>query len=304
MAGRKPKRLSPPLAGLKSFEAAARHLSFASASKELHVTSAAVSQHVRSLEHIFRRKLFHRVPRGLLLTEHGEAYLPIVQDALSQLDAGTQKIFGTPDRQEIVIKAPSSLSVGWLGRLLPELNAAFPHCRVVLTTFHWNQEETNLSVDLEIRHGQGDWPDVSTERLIEEEIFPVCSPDLLRNLGSPLKPEMLLSGQLFHNISPIDGWTDWFRTAGVDPEIPEAKLAVDSTLIALQLAKAGHGFALGRTMLVEDDLRAGHLVAPFETRHQTREAFYIVHPKNHRTHRDVVALTKWLKEATGQHARI
>ena len=39
----------PPLNSLRSFEAAARHLSFKSAASELHVTPSAISQQLKQL---------------------------------------------------------------------------------------------------------------------------------------------------------------------------------------------------------------------------------------------------------------
>ena len=47
------KRL-PPLNSLKSFESAARHLSFTKAADELFVTQAAVSHQIKLLEDFFR----------------------------------------------------------------------------------------------------------------------------------------------------------------------------------------------------------------------------------------------------------
>lgn len=47
----------PHLSFLRSFEAAARHLSFTSAADELNCTQAAVSNHVRSLEDYLGRPL-------------------------------------------------------------------------------------------------------------------------------------------------------------------------------------------------------------------------------------------------------
>ena len=71
----------PPLNGLRAFEAAARHLSFTRAADELGVTPGAVSQQVKSLEGALGVALFRRLPRGLILTAAGEAYLPAITSA-------------------------------------------------------------------------------------------------------------------------------------------------------------------------------------------------------------------------------
>src|SRR5204862_4718308 len=79
----------PPLNGLRSFEAAARHLSFTRAADELGVTPGAVSQQVKSLEQALGVTLFRRLPRSLVLTEEGEAYLPTIEQALDIISRAT-----------------------------------------------------------------------------------------------------------------------------------------------------------------------------------------------------------------------
>jgi LysR family glycine cleavage system transcriptional activator len=80
----------PPLNGLRSFEAAARHLSFTRAADELCVTSGAVSQQVKSLEEVLGVTLFRRLPRSLALTPEGEAYLPAIQSAFDIISRATE----------------------------------------------------------------------------------------------------------------------------------------------------------------------------------------------------------------------
>ena len=75
----------PPLNGLRAFEAAARHLSFKHAASELGVTPGAVSQQVRALERAIGVALFRRLPRSLLLTAEGEAFLPSITAAFRMI---------------------------------------------------------------------------------------------------------------------------------------------------------------------------------------------------------------------------
>src|ERR1700736_2684933 len=80
----------PPLNGLRSFEAAARHLSFTRAADELSVTPGAVSQQVKSLEMALGVTLFRRLPRSLVLTDEGEAYLPAIRSAFEIISKATE----------------------------------------------------------------------------------------------------------------------------------------------------------------------------------------------------------------------
>src|ERR1700736_995427 len=80
----------PPLNGLRSFEATARHLSFTRAADELGVTPGAVSQQVKSLERALGIALFRRLPRSLVLTREGEAYLPAIEQAFDIISRATE----------------------------------------------------------------------------------------------------------------------------------------------------------------------------------------------------------------------
>src|SRR5690349_20574395 len=90
-----------PLNALRAFEAAARHLSFTKAGLELRVTQAAVSHLVKSLEKTLGVPLFRRVPRGLALTDEGQALLPAVSAAFGQLRSAVDA-FAKGRTQEIV----------------------------------------------------------------------------------------------------------------------------------------------------------------------------------------------------------
>ncbi len=82
-------RRLPPLNALRAFEAAARHGSFTAAAQELRVTDSAVSQQVRTLERYLGTRLFKRLPRGLLLTELGSTYLPVLTAGFDRLSEAT-----------------------------------------------------------------------------------------------------------------------------------------------------------------------------------------------------------------------
>lgn len=80
----------PPLLGLRAFEAAARHMSFARAADELCVTPGAVSQHVRALEDALGLLLFQRKARSIELTATGARYLPPIREAFERISEATE----------------------------------------------------------------------------------------------------------------------------------------------------------------------------------------------------------------------
>ncbi len=79
------RRRHLPLNALRTFEAAARQLSFTFAAEELSVTQGAISHQIKTLEATLGMALFRRLPRGLLLTDAGQTLLPVVRDAFDDL---------------------------------------------------------------------------------------------------------------------------------------------------------------------------------------------------------------------------
>lgn len=291
----------PPLSALRAFEAAARHSSFTEAAGELHVSQAAISQQIRSLENHLKRQLFHRTPRGLYLSESGEAYLPIVQDSLERLAAGTGRLFGPQSDVSISLKVITTLGIGWLAPRLGRMTAAFPEISFSITTFQWNSDVHDEFVDLEIRYGSGDWPDLVVEPLMEERIAPVCSPDFVSGGGNLVEPRDVLEHPLLRIVATRDDWPEWLHAAGVDASPPDHGMRLDSTLMAYSAAEDGMGIALGRTLLIEQRLRQGSLVAPFDLWIPTRETYYLVRKANSRKRAQIDRICEWLKNEAQLH---
>lgn len=74
-----------PLNALRAFEVAARQGSFTSAAIERCVTQVAVSHQILRLEDLLGIKLFHRTPKGLILTAEAEALAPVLTSGLDQI---------------------------------------------------------------------------------------------------------------------------------------------------------------------------------------------------------------------------
>ena len=74
-----------PLNALRAFEAAARHQNFTRAALELCVSQAALSHQIRGLEDRLGIRLFHRLPRGVALTEEGAALYPVLNESFERI---------------------------------------------------------------------------------------------------------------------------------------------------------------------------------------------------------------------------
>lgn len=293
-----PRRL-PPLSWLRAFESAARHVSFAAAAEELGVTPSAVSQQVRLLEQHLGRVLFHRLPRGLRLAEAGEAYLPLLSETFERLAAGTGEMFGDRNGDRLSVRATMAFSVFWLAPRLARFRAQYPEIELRITSSIWPAEFPDPGIDLEIRHGNGDWPGLEAERLTWDRVFPVCSPVLLDRAPGLAHPAELAQHTLLHTIGFREGWVQWFAAAGVAGRVDAHQgLEFDTAVMAVTLASEGAGVALGRTCFVDRLLTKGALIAPFTTSLDTTEAFYLVKPARRPETEVASAFRDWLRAET------
>jgi LysR family glycine cleavage system transcriptional activator len=292
-------RRLPPLNALRVFEAAARHLSFTRAAEELNVTQAAVSHQIKGLEARLGLKLFHRLNRALLLTDQGQAYFPPVRDALDTLAQATERLGATDTAGRLTVSTLVSFAANWLVPRLGRYRALHPEIDVRITTSDFLVEFAREDVDLAIRYGGGDWRGLDAARLMTEEVFPVCSPGLL-DRGPPLRdPSDLRHYTLLHDEMRED-WRMWLMAAGATDIDATRGPSFSNSNLVVQAAIAGEGVALGRSVLVADDLDAGRLVRPFEMSLPGEFAYYVVCPEATAGRPKIEAFRDWLLDEAGR----
>ena len=247
-----------PLNALRAFEASARHLSFTRAGLELRVTQAAVSQQVKTLEKILGVALFRRLPRGLALTEEGEALLPVLTDAFRRI-GGTLERFGNGRMREVLtVGAVGTFVTGWLLPRLPDFRATHPFIDLRLMTNNNRVDLAGEGLDCAIRFGDGAWHGTEATRLFAAPLSPLCAPALARRLQHPAD---LTRETLLRSYRPEE-WERWFTA--VDLSAPSIHGYVfDSSLTMAEAAVQGIGIALLPARMFEHDLRQGRLERPF-----------------------------------------
>src|SRR6185312_549357 len=258
-----PTRL-PSLNGLRAFEAAARHLSFTLAANELNVTQTAISHQIRRLEDELGIKLFIRQNRALALTPKAREYLPGIRAAFNDLRLATDRIQRKGDDRVLTVSTLASLAAKWLLPRLSGFQEAHPDIDVHITTSTSLVDFRNGDVDAAIRYGRGQWSGLRADWLMADELFPVCSPALLKG-DKPLRcPEDLANWTLLHSSGGYDDdWRLWLTAAGLPPDISKQPgLSFDLIFMTVQAAIDGIGVAMGRTSYVEADIAKGRLVVP------------------------------------------
>lgn len=253
----------PHLSFLRSFEAAARHMSFTGASEELNCTQAAVSNHVRSLEEFIGRPLFVRHPRSLSLTDVGAAYLPSVRHALEEIDVATQSLVAQPHKREVVISCPVSLAANWLPQVIQGFSQSHSDVDFTLHGTIWNDVEENVS-DISILVLHRDEITASMIPLWHERLTLVCAPDY-RIQGEMLRqPAQLAQANLIQILGRLEYWELVAQALGLDGLEPMSSLRCGSTNLALELAASGQGCVAVPISLAQIFVDRGLLVEPFE----------------------------------------
>lgn len=292
-------RRLPPLNAVRAFEAAARHLSFTKAAEELHVTQAAISHQVKALENYLGLKLFRRLNRALVLTEEGQSYLPPIKRIFDQLYEATRRLAENEARGKLTVSVLPSLAARWLVPRLGRFLEAHPDIDVRVAPAAHLVDFAREDVDVGIRYGRGRYPGLRVDRLMTEDIMPVCSPALLKG-PKPLKEPGDLK---YHNLLHDEGhgeWRTWLLAAGVEDVNPARGTVFMDSGMLIEAAVAGQGVALARSALAADDLASGRLVRPFAFNLPAEFAYYIVCPEANADQPKVVAFREWLLQESGR----
>ncbi len=170
----------PSLNGLRAFEAAARHLSFTLAAAELNVTQTAISHQIKRLEEELGLRLFVRKNRTLALTPKAKDYLPGVRAAFNDLRLATDRLRRKDEDNVLTVSTLASHAAKWLLPRLSSFQETHPGIDVRITTSTSLVDFGGGDVDAAIRYGRGHWPGVRAQWLMADELFPVCSPALLK----------------------------------------------------------------------------------------------------------------------------
>ena len=292
-----PTRL-PSLNGLRAFEAAARHLSFTLAATELNVTQTAISHQIRRLEDELGIKLFIRQNRALALTPKAREYLPGIRAAFNDLRLATDRIQRRGADRVLTVSTLASLAAKWLLPRLSGFQEAHPDIDVRITTSTSLVDFRDGDVDAAIRYGRGEWPGLRADWLMADELFPVCSPTLLKGPRALKRPEDLANHVLLHSSNNDDDWRLWLTAAGLPADLSShSGLTFDMTFVTIQAAIDGHGVAIGRTSYVRDDIAKGRLVVPFKMALPANAGFYLVSPEARADTPKLVVFRQWLTES-------
>ena len=301
-------RAQLPLNALRSFEAAARLLSFNQAAAELGVTPSAVSLQIRRLEQAIGRPLFVRGHRSVALSETGVRLAPKLTILFIELESLLSSIVG-PGAASLRISAMPSFAAKWLAPRLAGFASQFPQYQVRLAGEDMIASFDRDDVDIGLRYGPGDYPGLHCEKIASAAAFPVCSPAFAARHSAELAtPASLMNFPLLRDeiaaIAPgLPTWTAWFEAAGVERMTESHGPQFESHHMALAAALSDQGIALGLRPLVDDDVLAGRLVRLFDVEVPSAFSFWLVCRADRSKERKIAAFRSWLMSETVEWRR-
>jgi LysR family transcriptional regulator, glycine cleavage system transcriptional activator len=300
-------RRLPPLAALRAFECAARHLSFKEAARELAVTPTAISHHVRQLEEMCGQALFRRRPRPLALTGAGERLFPVLRNGLDAFALAFAAISAGDEQGPLRVTTTNAFASRWLIPRLPQWRAAHPGVPLEVIGTDKVVDLRTGEADVAIRYAGSPPTDLAAQEVFRDSFYPMCSPAVLASDARPIQRAAdLLRYPLIHfdwlNWNPrVPTWRRWFATArSVDPDVPEVgnvwKLSFREELHAMDAVVAGQGIAICSDVVVSRDLAGGALVRAHGLS-LPGYGFYLVHLPNHPRQPVIEAFGAWMRGA-------
>ncbi|MEM1142706.1 MAG: transcriptional regulator GcvA [Pseudomonadota bacterium] len=297
MTGFKQQRKLPSLNALRTFEAAARHMSFKEAAAELCVSQSAVSHQVKTLEEELKAALFVRKTRAIELTRKGKLLYPILRNALDDIAAGTQMLLEEASVSVLNLHVYSTFTLRWLLPRMPRFQEANGHIQVRL---HTSQDDVNFAkedIDAAIMVGQPTDESLHYDHLFDCELFPVCSPDYLDRHGPISSPEDLAQHTLLQVFPSAGDWRVWLEGNDVVGLSADAGLQFESYDVALSSAAQGMGVGLGQQPYIDRELATGTLVEVFPDRRLANPNRWFLVCRNEKRHiQKLIALRDWLQQ--------
>ena len=295
-------RFVPGTRALKTLEAAARHLNFTRAADELGLTPAAVSHQIKEFEDQLGVSLFTRTSRTVRLTEAGAVLSEASADAIDLLNRAVSRAQKLARGQSLLkVTADANFAAKWLMRRIDRFRAIQPDIDLRFDISYEVRDFDRDDIDIGIRFGAGKYPGLAVDRLFDNVLIPVCSPELLRN-GPPLRtPRDLFNHRLVHIEWSRRGvtwpnWPMWMAAAGIDDFDDSRTLVFGTSSDAVQAAIDGSAVALADFAMVAHDLSEGRLVQPFKlgVRMAPEFAYFLVYPQSSADDPRIVAFRDWI----------
>ncbi|MBR8244706.1 transcriptional regulator GcvA [Burkholderia multivorans] len=284
----------PSLRALRYFVSVGKHRSIKAAAAELHVTASAISQQILKLEDELGVSLLHRSARGIDITPHGMRYMQELNQVFDRILRATDRLRSNANHTEIVtVSCAHSFAMQWLVPRLAQLAIAEPTVDLRISTTNRYAAFAEDQIDFAVRHGTGRYHGLHSELLLDDPLYPVCNPRLIKQIGPFSSFSDLVRTTLLHDERHNEwlAWLEKYRADGIRGN--KGAIFTDSNG-AIHAAIACHGVALARKSLVRSELDDGRLTILFDAPLTPEYAYYLVYPNETLDNPSAILFRKWI----------
>ncbi|MEX1107564.1 MAG: DUF2673 domain-containing protein, partial [Dongiaceae bacterium] len=239
---------------------------------------------------------FERSGPRIELTQDGQRYYAAIDPAFGEIRAATEALRTPAGRNRVSLTLPASLATYWLIPRLDSLEKTCPGIDLELVTTSRLIDLKREGVDLAIRYGGGQWPDVTVRCLMGEQLVPVARPGFVAASEMRDPASTIAAKRLIMHTGYPQQWIEWSTANGYAPPSLAGALRFSSTEQILAAAEQGLGIAIGERPMVDDKLTARTLVAPFGGSSQESRAFYwLAWPNDRKPSVAATKVARWLE---------
>lgn len=297
-------RRLPPFPALRSFESAARQLSFTRAAEELCVTPSAVSHQVRLLEEWVGTPLFDRAARKVSLTQRGRELYASASKCLDDLGVAFRVAEHRRTRNansRLQVCSEDTFAELWLASRLNAFFEAHPDVAIEVRWGNTAEDYKKWRADVVFHYGRVDrlpYHPISQWRYLE---FAVCSPQLPTRSRPLARVEDLRRHRLLHERG-TEPWMQWLGWAGLK-EISWADQGpiFPSAISCHGAAVAGHGVAQSDELVGGDLLLSGRLIKPLGESRESDHTLTLLCRRDALEDAAAAAFIAWVRTAIDAH---
>ncbi|MCS0044440.1 MULTISPECIES: LysR substrate-binding domain-containing protein [Vibrio diabolicus subgroup] len=289
-----------PLKSIYAFVAVAESGSMTEAAQILSVSHSAVSQAIKSLETQVNKPLFDRVGRQVQLNADGKKYYRKVAPALEQIVDATEALIQDQNLQRITLNMVNSLALHWWIPRMSSLQDFAPQLDVRLSNLSGRFNLEQEGIDAALVHGNTEeWQDYYCEKLSEDELVLVCSPELIAKTKDSNIAQLLKQYPIIEvtNERRKNDWNVWQNATGVLRPKSKKPITFNMSIQAVQATTRRLGLLVTHRLFVKDDIKYGQLIELGEPVINPHQQLYFVCPPHKLKLESFHLLRSWLQQS-------
>ncbi len=280
---------------MKCFQVSAKHLSFTLAAIELNLTQSAISKQVALLESSLQVQLFVRNRQKLELTPAGTQYLSNVNTILRKIEESSKEMLSYGVFADVIrIASHPSLCAVWLVKALKGFTAHYGNVQLSFYEQMLPDDPGEMDVDISFLYGYGGWSGMETIKLFDEEMIPVCHPEVLEKNKDNAEIDIYFNTRLIECRSRLHTWDQFFERFNQIYPDGYRSLLFERWSSCISAAKTGCGIALVPKVLVETDLMNGTLVPASSHRLTGLGSYYMAYQQCYASEPKIKIITEWI----------